>query len=349
MKRSDHIPSELLRILGDSAYSHDTSLVDGPACGNFLSKIEGVLSEQKANPIRIHGQRVQSMFAYVAAALGKCKLILEEDAGMFFSECEGINRPDFRIVTSEGTEFLVEVKNHYEKNPPQPFRIKQAYLESLTRYAAIMGIPLKFAIYWSRWNTWTLIDSSVLKCPESKDFRLTFPVAMKNNEMSAIGDSLIGTVSPLSLRLYADTSKARDIGHSGETNFTIERISLHAGLEEILDAEEKQIAWFLMHYGEWNKFTKTAKISDGKLDFCEIAIAPETPSENQGFDTIGYLSGMVSNRYKNATSDNGQITSFTPKVDASKLGVRIPENYQGNVLHLWRFHITPTSEDDGQN
>jgi len=60
----------------------------------FISELKTALCEHENHPARIHGFRTQTMFAYVAAALGQCELICEEDAGDFYSRRNGIRRPD---------------------------------------------------------------------------------------------------------------------------------------------------------------------------------------------------------------------------------------------------------------
>lgn len=284
------------------------------------------------------------MFAYLAAALGNCKLISEEDAGIFFDGIGGLRRPDFRIVILDGSSFLVEVKNFHERNPHKPYTFKQEYLGSATKYAALMGLPLKFAIYWSRWSVWTLVDASRLDV-ESPKSELHLPDAIKWNELNTLGDSMIGTIPPLALRLHADPLKPRTVSDSGEAPFTIGRVSLHSGDEEITDETEKKLAWFLMLNGRWTNLQQTAKIDDSQLEYMELSVSPEETTEKQGFEIVGTMSQMISKQYLRATSDEGTIKSFAPKVEANQLGVVIPPDYKGEALPLWRFLMQPNFDD----
>ena len=56
------------------------------------------------NPMLIHGKRVEAMFAVVAAALGKCALIHEEDVADYVERLRSygdlVNRPVKRRVDS---------------------------------------------------------------------------------------------------------------------------------------------------------------------------------------------------------------------------------------------------------
>jgi len=48
----------------------------------FVDIISNALSVNKT-PTMIYGRRVEAMFAYMAASLGKCALVKKEDAGMY--------------------------------------------------------------------------------------------------------------------------------------------------------------------------------------------------------------------------------------------------------------------------
>jgi hypothetical protein len=62
-------------------------------------------------------------------------------------DADGKQRPDYRIVTTKGEIFFVEVKNHYQKtNPTEPVRIKRTYLDKLLSYAALHGLELRCTI-----------------------------------------------------------------------------------------------------------------------------------------------------------------------------------------------------------
>jgi hypothetical protein len=213
------------------------------------------------------------MFAHVAAALGKSQIITEEDSGVFFSSEEDIRRPDFRIVNNEGEEILIEVKNFRQKDPMNPFILKSTYLLSLKRYADVFKIPLKIAIYWSVWKLWTLVDADHFS--ENFDYYIALPEAMKRNEMNLLGDHMVATTPPLSLRLYTDSNKPRSVDENGQVHFTIGRVALFANGMEITDDFEKKLAWFFMLHGRWNKVDQLAEIKNGLLEYTEFRVSPE--------------------------------------------------------------------------
>ena len=91
----------------------------------FIDEISKSLDENRKNEICVHGFRTEEMFAYVAAGLGRCKLIVKEDAGTFYSREEALHRPDFRVYIHDNKQLLIEVKNHHPKNPIAPVRFKK--------------------------------------------------------------------------------------------------------------------------------------------------------------------------------------------------------------------------------
>jgi hypothetical protein len=298
--------------------------------------IESKKIEQEKN--RSYGYRTQFMFAYVAAALGGCTIITEEDTGLSFPT--GIKRPDYRIVTNKGTEFLVEVKNFHPKNPNAPFSVTREYLARLQSYSKLMNKDLKFAIFLSRWNIWTLVSD---KCFEAIGDKCTISLSevMESNEMGILGEVTIGTVPPLALKIFTDPDKPRRIHPDAAFPFTVKRAVLYAGGKEIQDTLEQRLALIFMLYSRWNIIETPPEIVDGELISFEFQCAPENITPNQGFEMIGALSQIVTNRYKELTSPDGKISLFSPKEDPSDLAVLIPSDYKGKILQLWRFKLIP--------
>lgn len=327
----DRVARETGRDLGDEATSSDV-----------LSQVSAALSAHKKNPMRLHGLRVQAMFAHMAAALGKCKIITAEDSGTIFTEDADIRSPDFRIVTADGAQFLVEVKNCHNHNMEKPYRLKSAYLESLKKYAHCMGLPLKIAIFWSRWRVWTMLDVSSIACA-SQGAGVTMFEAIKKNEMAILGDMLLGTIPPLVFRVYADQTQPCTIGPDGEVPFTISDVAFYAGGNRIEEQAEKDLAWFFILYSQWAEIDTPVEIVNGKLKYMEFCYAPDKadPNTRQGFELLGFLSSMISAKYAKATGKQNQVSLLNPTVDADKLGVTIPDDYSGKVLKLWQFTAKP--------
>jgi len=66
--------------------------------------------------------------------------------------------------------------------------------------------------------------------------------------------------------------------------------------------------------------------------------------EEQTFEMIGNMSGMISRRFNSMTSNEGSIGRISPQTNISDLGIQIPNDYQGEVLHLSRFIVQPSIE-----
>src|SRR5205809_169365 len=118
MKRHERDPLHfsLLKSLDEFARTKGKSILDPVTQDELFERLRASLHEHVHHNARLHGFRVESMFAYVAAAMGSCQLISEEDAGLFLEATGDLRRPDFRIITLDSSQMLVEVKNFHQKN-----------------------------------------------------------------------------------------------------------------------------------------------------------------------------------------------------------------------------------------
>lgn len=342
MKRRDPTPMEgtVLRMLSDFARSRNLSIHDTGTHDQFLGCLSEALVGPTMTPIRLNGFRTQAMFAYLAAALGQCAIITEEDSGSFFDTKGSLKRPDFRILTQGNQQFLVEVKNHHPKMGLEPYTFKTEYLKSIGHYADLMGMPLKFAIYWSRLRIWTLTNASRLS-GEGAETEISIEDALKMNEMASLGDISVGSVPPLAIRIHADTAKKRTLNKSGKVRFTISKAALYSAGTEITEPEETRLAWMLMHYGNWKDCRQTVKIENDQIEYVEISVAPKHPVDGQGFDIVGSMSTIISRQYIEATSEGPKMKTLEPADAPDEFGAIIAPNYQGKALHLWRFSQQP--------
>jgi hypothetical protein len=167
------------------------------------------------------------------------------------------------------------VKNFHPKNPEMPYRLKKAYLSKLRRYADQFQRDLKIAIYWPQWkNMWTMV--SVDKFLLHGTHRcISFPEAMRANEMSLLGDCMIATTPPLGLRFYTDPDNPRTVEVDGSVACRFKRGTLYCGEQEIEDPFEESLAWFFINYGNWVEDKAPAVIQEGQLISFEIPFIPE--------------------------------------------------------------------------
>ena len=161
---------------------------------------------------------------------------------------------------------------------------------------------------------------------------------MKHNQMSILGDYMVGTVPPLRFRVLTDPTRPRHIDEDGQVVFAIGGIELYCGDTRITKPLEQRIALFLMMYGDWPSEDGETQIKDNELIAFEFVARPIAPDVQQGFQFIGSMSGMISRRFDSLTAEEGAIERLSPSTERSDLGITIPEDYEGQALPLWRFH-----------
>jgi len=133
MKRIERYPEkfEVIDIFENMARKKGLKLSEPESHKNFIATLTKSFHESKDNPIIIHGRRIESMFEYLAASLGKAVLIRREDSGEVCSLGPGIRPPDFRIVLDDGTEIFVEVKNCHKIDPNYRYPLKRSYASAI--------------------------------------------------------------------------------------------------------------------------------------------------------------------------------------------------------------------------
>jgi hypothetical protein len=333
----------LLRALDQFAHSAGVNINDKDALDKFIEHLTDAANEHQKNNALIHGLRIQTMFAYFAAALDGCTIITEEDAGDFFAESSNLKRPDFRILTKKNKELFVEVKNFNQSDPLEPYILHSEYAHKLRGYAATFGKPLLFAIYWRKWGIWTLNQLDSFKY-DGRQYSLLLTETAKNDQKSILGDRLIGITKPLGFRIYTDSVHPRKIDQDGHAQFTIKRVALLAGGKEIEDATERRLAWFFFLYGSWQDLEQPAHVENGELLWVDMEPVKEDPNPNELFMMIGSLSEMISRQFNSMTSEQGAITHLAPGMNPSEFGVKIPEDYKNKVFGIWRFDLRPDNE-----
>ena len=290
------------------------------------------------NPILLYGKRVEAMFAFIAASLGKCLMIREEDVGDIYATT-AVQPPDYRIVLLDGTELLIEVKNcHHLK---KPLRLKSDYVARLENYGRVLNRPVKLAIYWSRWCVWTMVPLEALRVAGAGS-TLSFPDAMMTNEMAVLGDHMIGTTPPLAVRFLADPTKPRKATPRQErVAFTIGGVEFFCAGRRVEDKLEKAIVNHFMLFGKWPQTTNT-EIQGGELLWIEFIAEPPEIDTVQRFRIVGEASSMIARHFDFRTvSMSWQIKRLHPLDDPSKFGISIPHDYEGRDVPLWRFVVHP--------
>jgi len=302
----------------------------------FSAVVTDALSSAQS-PIMVHGRRVEAMFSYITASLGKSTLIKKEDCGDVFSADLDLKIPDYRVVLNSGEQLLVEVKNCHHK---REFKLEKSYIESLEKYSKLMCVDLFVAVYWSKWQMWTLVAVNAFDVV-GKKMLLNFETAMGRNQMARLGDIWVGTKVPLSVRIFP--SGECPVSVEGVVNFNIGDVQLFCCGTPISDEQEKQIALTLMLYGGWAEFEKIqcADESPETLEYIEFSYSPaQRADEGQGFEIVGAVSTVISRQYGNITAPKGIVERLSADINPEKLGFLIAEGHECKALPLWRFHFS---------
>lgn len=340
MKRIERYPEkfEVIDIFENMARKKGLKLSESHSHNDFIAALTESFHESKDNPIIIHGRRIESMFEHLVASLGKSILIKREDSGEICSLDPDIRPPDFRIVLDDRTDILVEVKNCHKTDPNYRFPLKQTYATAIESYAKLFGREVYIAIFWSRWRKWTLLRLGSFTTNEER-LSISFLEAFKNNEMALLGDIMIATTPPLSMRVITDPTKPRCVDESGRVRFTIGGVEFYCGGTKIDDKFEQNLAFYFMLHSNWVESEPEAKIQDGDLIYFDFVTEPEEPLPGQQFQVLGFLSEMIARNYNDLTASEAGIDRLSPLIDPDSLGILIPQDYKGKQLPLWRFRL----------
>lgn len=345
MKRVARDPKkfDLIRIVDHHARSRGLDIREHANQAGVIEALREQLESNRTNDILHHGLRVQSMFSYVAAALGECRVIKEEDAGELYSEEAEIQAPDFRVLTKAGRQLLVEVKNCHAASAHREFRLTRSYMDRLRAYASLFGVELFIAIYWSQLRLWVLVQPDDFEL-RSDDYVIPLVETFKRNNMRLLGDCMIGTTPSLTMKFVTDPAKPRRVDASGQAQCTIARVDIYSGDRIVEDSFERELAWFLLSYGKWPGHDLPAEVVDGDLVSMGFRMEPEERvNPDQEFEIIGFLSEMVARQYNDITAPEGAVKLLSPKHDPSDLGVLIPSDYRGEAVPIWRLSLSPSA------
>lgn len=324
------------------------NITDARRTKSFLARMNAGLESALKQESTLHGIRVQTMFHLMVASLDTVCLIKQEDSGeCYYTGARHLQIPDFRVVLRNGSVLLIEAKNHYRADPLCPFKMRTSDLEALERYASLTQVPLKLAIYWARWNTWTLIDPRILK-HEGNKATLAFVDAFIASEMADLGDYTLGTRPPLAVKFIAAEDRPRSLPDDEQVSIHISAIETYCGNDVIEDPVEKNIALYLMFYGKWRERGPCVEVNpDGSIHAIVFLFDAEHEHPNQGFEMVGSLSSMFSAFYNSLTLQEGKVVDLLHCVDPGALAPIIPRDYHGRVLPLWRFIQQPTDVSQG--
>ncbi|MET9396096.1 hypothetical protein [Kitasatospora sp. NPDC002965] len=325
-----------------------------------VTAISDALHSSLNNISRLQGIQAQYAFEAVVVALGAVRLIKAEDTGIYyFDDTDGqLQPPDFRIVLSDGTQLLVEVKNVAPAGDGLEAKVRAKDMAAARAYATTTGGRLLYAHFWSRMNVWTLVDPSAFRLDGTQQ-RLSVTDAMKANEMHLLGDGLLAIEPDLTFSLIMDRDKERVVerlGDGEETRaLTIGGVELLSAGSVITDPDEQRLAWFLISHSPWPETQGSHFDDQGRLVRLDHVFAPEVSDADEarqiaeyGFANFGILSSLYTHQFLEATTTNdGGIRALREEPEPAVLARLIPDDFwdrPARVLRLWRFQLLPATE-----
>lgn len=217
---------------------------------SFLENIKSSVSSSKDNSIVIHGKRIETLFAIVAGALGKVKIIKQEDGGKIYSQ-KDVKIPDYRLFLENGKQILVEVKNFSSSELYHEYSVNSSYYEDLREYADTCEVDLYFAIYYRLFNHWCLVPIKAFS-QGNKKYKIDYLTAMARSEMGLIGDIILHTTPDLELKLLANPDEAELLSDQTQNVQFIPRVSEFYCNNQKLDTKyEQDLAYYFMRFSSW--------------------------------------------------------------------------------------------------
>lgn len=315
----------------------------------FVNRKENLTRNLLPRTILHYGIRTERMFESILNSFGRALLVEPiPPINSLNKKYKNLSLPDFRVVL-EGESFpcvendyykknfLVEVKNYHHDVVLKNFSFKKKYFNGLKKYANLVDTPLKIAIYYSKVNMWVLLSPEAFV--ETRDgFEVEFLEAMKRNEMSFIGDMMISCEPNLEIRLECAILEEQEKNNTVHYSCKIDQISIYNNNRKIDDLDLLNFAFVLAIFGQW-EHRENIYHENNNLIISNIFEPIER--SNNGFDSIGYLSGIASNLYKSMSQKGQEIISL-PKLDKFPLLPLEKEiKFKDPSFPLWGFRLSP--------
>jgi len=301
-------PFDLLALL--AAFARDQGMaLDHPALvETFTADAVRRLKRALTDTALLHGSRTERLFEATVLSLGNFRLLKAEDNGRIHATGT-LRAPDFRVVLDDGAQWLIEVKNVRRKDPfKQHTTMSAAYLGSLQAYADMMGVPLRLAIYWSRWSLWTVIAPEHFRQPNGS-LRISMQQGVIANKFSRLGEVSIMTRPPLRIVLGAAKDRPHGVGADSIASFIIGSVRLFSGEHELVDLRDRKLAEVLISYGEWPLGGPFAMTDEHGFAGVQYVAEPEEAT-GQAFEGIGWASRIFSSFYADQTVEGDRIVQL---------------------------------------
>ena len=201
------------------------------------------------------------------------------------------------------------------------------------------------AVYWARWGLWTLVSPEAF-VDRNGDTTLEMKNGIIANELGNLGDRVVGTRPPLRLRLTANPAKTSRIGADGKVHFTIAGVEYYCDKDEIVDPVERQIAWILMQYGEWEEDDPKPLLEGDQFKGIEFQWAPKQRC-NEGFEIVGHLSRIFARYYAEKTLKDQDVVQLLAGPRPEWFEPFVSPDYKKKELPLWIFRVVSKGNSRG--
>lgn len=286
-------PYDLLDLLAKFARQSGMALTDPLLVPLFLEDARSGLDAALKDAPLVHGARTERQFEALVLTLGQFRLLKAEDQGRLHAEVH-CRAPDYRVVLQDGRQWLIEVKNVHVEDPlRQEAHLTAPYLASLRAYSELVGVPLKIAHYWSKWQFWSLVDPDLF-ITSAGGAHIEMGAAMAASELAQLGDLWFCTVAPIRLVVEVDQGSVAEVIGEEPSGGHLAAVRLFSGDAELIDDRDKQLAWILMLYGEWELSGPRALLEGDKLLGVEFSAAPVEDDDVAEPRMMGPLIGQAS-------------------------------------------------------
>jgi len=350
LSRSD-ATIDYIKIFADYSQKHGITEYSEAAIKKFGDSVQQAITATATSEHRIRGLRAEALFLAVVAGIGKVLFIKAEDVGETYYGGKELSIPDFRVVTADHGQMLIEVKvQHIDGSFGKECKLSDRYIRRLRNYSELTNTEFRIAIFWEEICVWTLnrLEAFTAGQAGERQWSISFPRAMATNEMMFVGDCTVATLPPLRFRVLLDTDKSDPIPPNGRGNVkvTVDGIQL-LSQDRILTGLAEQIAWKLLCYGVWGELDKELNHDDDKLLWIDHIYGPPhlegCASDPTQPARIGELSQMISAVYLRGAERTIHTNARDDAIEPSYMGNFIPDNFVSLKLELplYKFYLQP--------
>ncbi len=334
-------PFELVTLIDDFARQQGIDLTHPDIHVRFATASQFGVKELLANPSFLQGHRAERLFEALVLSLDHFALLKREDTGKVHGQ-QPLRAPDFRLVLRDSEQWLVEVKNVYQREPlRQRTRLTASYMRSLRNYCELVGCPLRLAIHWARWGIWTVVSPDQFASPDGS-VSFTMNQAIPVCELARLGDRTVGTTPPLRLVFSADLNAPRRLAPDDRAEMTIAAASLFSENRELTDPKERDFALLMLQFGEWDLDGPLPILENGELTGIQFIAEPfERSNTDERFEFIGSVSRMFSRYYASKTVKDRKVVRLMDPPRPDWLALLRNANQESSRLPLWLIANQP--------